>query len=134
MVYLTRKEHFNAAHKLFNPQWDKEKNEAVFGICANENFHGHNYELFVTIKGEVNPETGYIMDAKRLGEIIRDEITIKLDHQNLNTQVDFLKDVIPTTENVAIAIFNQLKGHINEGQLHCVRLHETAKIYVEYYG
>ena len=92
MVYLTRHEHFNAAHKLSNPKWSKEKNEQVFGKCANENWHGHNYELMITVKGEVDPETGFIMDAKLLSVLIAEHITEKLDHRNLNLDIDFLKE------------------------------------------
>ncbi len=91
MIYLTRLEHFNAAHKLYNPNWSKEKNEAVFGACANENWHGHNFDLYVTVKGEIDKDTGFLMDAKHLSELITEHITEKLDHKNLNLDVDFLK-------------------------------------------
>ncbi|MBX2845994.1 MAG: 6-carboxytetrahydropterin synthase [Saprospiraceae bacterium] len=134
MVYLTRKEHFNAAHKLYNPNWTEEKNLAVFGKCANHNFHGHNYELYVTVKGQPHPDTGYIMDAKHLGNLMNKYICDELDHKNLNTQVPFLSNLMPTTENVAKAIFHRLKPHITEAELHCVKLVETEKIFVEYYG
>jgi len=134
MVYLTRKEHFNAAHKLYNTSWSAEKNEEVFGLCANENFHGHNYDLYVTVKGNPNADTGFVMDAKKLGQLIRDHITTKLDHKNLNTQVDFLTGMIPSTENVAKAIFFQLQPHLPEVNLHCIKLVETENIFVEYYG
>ncbi len=134
MVYLTRKEHFNAAHKLYNENWSKEKNEAVFGICSNCNFHGHNYDLYVTVKGEVNPDTGFVMDAKKLGDVIKTNIIAQLDHKNLNTQVDFLKGMFPTTENVARAIFYELKPLITEATLHKIKLQETETIYAEYYG
>ncbi len=134
MVYLTRKEHFNAAHKLHNPSWSDEKNEAVFGKCANNHFHGHNYDLYVTVKGEPSPDTGYIIDVKELGGLMREHITTKLDHKNLNTQVDFLKGIMPTTENLAKAIYHQLQPHLNGIQIHCVKLVETETIYVEYYG
>lgn len=134
MVYLTRKEHFNAAHKLYNKNWSKEKNEEVFGLCANENFHGHNYELFVTVKGIPDAETGFVMDAKKLGMLIKEKICDLLDHKNLNSQVEMLEGVMPTTENVTIAIFNELKKHITECELHCVKLAETETIYAEYYG
>lgn len=135
MVYLTRLEHFNAAHKLYNPGWSKEKNEAVFGPCANENWHGHNFELFVTIKGLPNPDTGFIMDVKKLSLLIREKVIAKLDHKNLNLDVDFLQDKMCTTENLAMGIWQQLTPHIPEGvQLHCVKLYETPRIYVEYFG
>lgn len=134
MVYLTRKEHFNAAHKLWNSKWDKAKNDAVFGICANENFHGHNYDLFVTIKGEPNVDTGFIMNAKELSQIIEKEVCLKMDHKNLNVEVDFLEGIIPTTENLAIAIWKQIEPHIKQCTLHCVKLYETENIFAEYYG
>ena len=134
MVYLTRKEHFNAAHKLYNNNWSREKNEEVFGLCANEHFHGHNYELFVTVKAVPDPETGFVMDAKKLSSLIEEKITTNLDHKNLNTQVDMLDGVMPTTENLAKAIFHALQPHITECELHCVKLCETETIYAEYYG
>ena len=109
MVYLTRVEHFNAAHKLYNPAWDKEKNEIVFGKCANENWHGHNYELYVTIKGEVTEDTGFLFDVKILSLLIKQFIVDKLDHKNLNVDVDFLKGQMCSTENLAKAIWNQLQ-------------------------
>jgi len=134
MVYLTRREHFNAAHKLYNPDWSKEKNEEIFGPCANSNFHGHNYELYVTVKGEPNPDTGFVMDAKKLGTLVKEKISDRLDHKNLNTQVDFLKGLLPSTENVAKAIFRELEPFIEHASLHCVKLVETETIFVEYYG
>ncbi len=134
MVYLTRKEHFNAAHKLYNPNWSQEKNAEVFGACANENYHGHNYDLFVTVKGIPHPDTGFVMDAKHLGNIVRQVITNRLDHKNLNTQVDFLQGVMPTTENLVQRIFHQLQPHIQGAKLHGVRLVETETIFAEYFG
>ena len=136
MVYLTRQEHFNAAHKLFNPAWTKEQNEAVFGVCANENWHGHNYELHVTIKGIPHPETGFIYNAKTLGELIKDVIVEKVDHRNLNLDVDFMKGKFTSAENFAMGIWNELKPHIEKSdvKLHAVKLVETPKIYVEYFG
>lgn len=135
MIYLTRVEHFNAAHKLFNPEWSKEKNLEVFGKCANDNWHGHNYELHVTIKGEPDVHTGFVYNAKTLGVLIKDVIVEPLDHKNLNLDVPFMKDKFTSAENVAIAIWEQLEQHLPETvQLHCIRLHETPKIYVEYYG
>jgi 6-pyruvoyltetrahydropterin/6-carboxytetrahydropterin synthase len=135
MVYLTRLEHFNAAHKLFNPKWSIEENEAVFGKCANENWHGHNYELYVTIKGEPNPDTGFLYDVKRLSSIINTQVVDKLDHKNLNVDVDFMKGQLCSTENLAIAIWKELEPHIPaEVKLHCIRLYETPRIYVEYFG
>lgn len=132
MVYVTRKEHFNAAHKLENPQWTDEKNREIFGKCANKNWHGHNYQLFVTVKGEPHPETGYVTDLKKLSILVREHIIEKLDHKNLNLDVDFMQGILPSTENLAIAIWQQLEPHI-EG-LHCVRLYETENNFVEYFG
>lgn len=134
MIYLTRKEHFNAAHKLYNTKWSKEKNEAIFGKCANENWHGHNYTLYVTVKGEVGEDTGYVCDAKELSKIINEKVLEKVDHRNLNLDVDFMKDKICSTENLAIAIWEQLEPSIKGVRLHCVRLYETERIYVEYFG
>jgi len=134
MVYLTRKEHFNAAHKLWNEKWNKDKNDEVFGICANENFHGHNYNLYVTVKGEPDADTGFIMNAKELSQIIEKEVCLKMDHKNLNVEVDFLEGIIPTTENLAIAIWKQIEPHIKQCTLHCVKLYETENIFAEYYG
>lgn len=135
MVYLTRSEHFNAAHKLYNPNWSPEQNEAVFGKCANENWHGHNYELLVTVKGQPDPGTGFVFDVKRLSTIIKEQIIEKLDHRNLNLDVDFMQGKMCSTENLAIAIWQQLKPHLPESlQLHCIKLYETPRIYVEYFG
>jgi 6-pyruvoyltetrahydropterin/6-carboxytetrahydropterin synthase len=135
MVYLTRIEHFNAAHKLFNPNWSKEKNEEVFGKCANENWHGHNFELYVTIKGRPDPDTGFIFDAKKLGVIIQDKIIEKLDHRNLNLDVDFMHGKLCSIENLVVGIWNELEPFLPAAiQLHCLKLVETPKIYVEYYG
>jgi 6-pyruvoyltetrahydropterin/6-carboxytetrahydropterin synthase len=135
MVYLTRIEHFNAAHKLYNPNWSKEKNDEVFGKCANENWHGHNFELFVTIKGQPDPDTGFIFDAKKLGAIIQEKVVEKLDHRNLNIDVDFMKGKLCSIENLVVGIWNELEPFLPKTiQLHCLKLVETAKIYVEYYG
>lgn len=135
MVFLTRIEHFNAAHKLYNPQWDKQKNEQVFGKCANENWHGHNYELHVTVKGNVQEDTGFIMNAKELSRLIKEFVLEELDHKNLNLDVSFLKGKMCSTENLAIAVWQQLQDRLpGEVQLHAVRLYETPQIYVEYRG
>ena len=135
MVYLTRNEHFNAAHKLYNPAWSYEKNEEVFGKCANENWHGHNYELQVTVKGRPDPDTGFVFDVKKLSIIINDQVIEKCDHRNLNVDVGFMKDKICSTENLAIGIWDQLIPHLPANiMLHCIRLFETPRIYVEYYG
>ncbi|PQJ11793.1 6-pyruvoyl tetrahydrobiopterin synthase [Flavipsychrobacter stenotrophus] len=136
MIYLTRVEHFNAAHKLYNPNWTEEKNKEVFGKCSNTNWHGHNYELHVTVKGNPHPETGFVYNAKTLGNLIKDVIIEKVDHSNLNMDVDFMKDKFTSAENLAIGIWNELRPHIDseETKLHCVKLVETKSIFVEYFG
>jgi 6-pyruvoyltetrahydropterin/6-carboxytetrahydropterin synthase len=135
MVYLTRQEHFNAAHKLYNPAWSHEKNDQVFGKCANENWHGHNYDLYVTVKGNPDPDTGFLFDVKQLSTIIRERVTEKLDHKNLNLDVEFMRGKMCSTENLAIEIWKQLVPHIPSNiQLHCIKLYETPRIYIEYFG
>lgn len=136
MVYLTRVEHFNAAHKLYNPNWTEEENRNVFGKCSNANWHGHNYELHVTVKGDPHPETGFIFNAKTLGTLVKNEVIEKIDHRNLNLDVDFMKGKFTSAENLAIGIWNELKPHIEQegATLHSIRLYETPKIYVEYFG
>jgi len=136
MVYLTRVEHFNAAHKLSNPEWTPEENYRVFGKCSHENWHGHNYELHVTVKGTQDPNTGFVYNAKTLGDLIKEHVVEKIDHKNLNIDVDFMQNKFTTAENVAIGIWEQLQPHIDNEtvKLHCVKLLETSKIYVEYYG
>lgn len=135
MVYLTRVEHFNAAHKLYNPAWSYEKNEAIFGKCANENWHGHNYELFVTVKGEPSPDTGFIMDVKKLGNLIKEHIIEKVDHRNLNLDVAFMQGKMCSAENLSKAIWEQLAPHLPAGVvLHRIKLCETPRIFVEYFG
>ena len=136
MIYITRKEHFNAAHKLYKEEWTEEKNKAVFGKCSNPNWHGHNYDLFVTVKGEINPETGFVIDLKFLRDIINTEVIDKLDHKNINLDVDFMKGKMASTEVLAKEIWNQLVKPIEkEGAfLHCVKLFETENNFVEYFG
>lgn len=135
MVYITRIEHFNAAHKLFNPTWSKEKNEEVFGKCANENWHGHNFELYITIKGTPDPETGFVFDVKKLSIIVKEHVIEKLDHKNLNVDVDFMTGQICSIENLVIAIWNQLMPQLPENiQLHSLKLYETPRIFTEYFG
>ena len=135
MVYITRIEHFNAAHKLFNPAWSKEKNEDVFGKCANENWHGHNFELYVTLKGEPDKETGFVFDAKKLSVIIKERVTDMLDHKNLNVEVEFMQGKICSIENLIIGILEQLKNSLPAStQLHALKLYETPRIFVEYFG
>ena len=135
MVYLTRIEHFNAAHKLYNPDWNTEKNELFCGKCANENWHGHNYDLHVTIKGIPDEYTGFLFDVKKLSGIIKEHILDKLDHKNLNEDVEFLKNKICSTEIVARVIWDQLQPKLPANvMLHCIRLYETPRIYVDYFG
>ncbi len=136
MVFITRRERFNAAHKLYKEEWSEDKNMQVFGKCSNPNWHGHNYELFVTVKGNSNPETGLVMDLKVLSDIIKSQVTEKLDHKNMNLDVDFMKDRMPSAEVLAQAIWEQLEKPVKEkgGLLHSVRLHETENNFVEYFG
>lgn len=136
MIYITRRESFNAAHKLSRPDWSEEKNTEVYGKCANPNWHGHNYNLYVTVKGEINPETGFLVDLKWLKKIINTYVIDKVDHKNLNLDVDFMKDKLASTENLAIAIWDILSLHINESdaKLHCVKVYETENNFVAYFG
>ncbi|ASZ14986.1 6-carboxytetrahydropterin synthase [Chitinophaga pendula] len=137
MVHLTRRETFNAAHKMYREEWSPEKNMEVFGKCANPNWHGHNYSLFITVKGKINYETGYLIDLKQLKAIINDHVIEKLDHKNLNLDVPFLKGKMATTELLCVEIFNELKEPIESNGgvlLHSVRLHETENNYAEYFG
>ena len=135
MVYITRIEHFNAAHKLFNPSWSKEKNAEVFGKCANENWHGHNFELYITIKGTPDPETGFVYDVKKLSIIVKEHVIEKLDHKNLNEDVDFMKGKMCSIENLVVVIWEQLTPHLPQSiQLHSLKLYETPRIFTEYFG
>lgn len=136
MIFITRRERFNAAHRLFNKDFSDEKNLEVFGKCSNPNWHGHNYILFVTIKGEINPETGFLVNLTDLKDLIRRKIIDKLDHKNLNLEVDFLKGKFASTEIICISIWEQLVEEIlNLGaQLHKVKIIETENNFVEYYG
>ncbi|WP_293912280.1 MULTISPECIES: 6-pyruvoyl trahydropterin synthase family protein [unclassified Sphingobacterium] len=136
MIFITRRERFSAAHKLYREDWSSEQNENVFGKCSNPNWHGHNYVLFVTVKGEVNPETGFLIDLKKMKEIILHHIIEKLDHRNVNLDVDFMKGKLASTEYIAIEIFNVLKPLFEEENviLHSVKLVETENNYVEYFG
>jgi 6-pyruvoyltetrahydropterin/6-carboxytetrahydropterin synthase len=123
---------------LYNPQWTKEKNSEVFGACANENWHGHNFDLIVTVKGSADPQTGFVVDLKKLSLLIRREVIDKLDHKNLNMDVDFMKDKLASTENLAVEIWKildkNLPGITSFGKLHSIRLYETPRNYVEYFG
>lgn len=135
ILYLTRREHFNAAHRLFNPDWSKEQNELVFGKCANENWHGHNFELFVTVKGSPSPDTGFIVDAKLLSKIINEYVIEVLDHKNLNLDVPFMEGKICSIENLVYEIWLQLEPRLPDGvRMHCLKLAETPRIFVEYFG
>ena len=136
MVYITRKETFTAAHKLFRAEWSNEKNLEVFGKCANPNWHGHNYDLFVTVKGEINPDTSFVANLSDVSRIINEKVISKVDHKNLNLDVDFMKDILPSTENLAVAIWKQIEQPLNSlgCVLHCVKIQETEKNYVEYFG
>ncbi len=137
MLYITRIERFNAAHKLWVDTWTEEQNREVFGKCSNKNWHGHNYTLHVTIKGWPDPVTGFIMDVKKLSDIIRSEVTEHLDHSNLNLDVDFIpKGLQPTTENLVLLIWQRLEAALaaQTCHLHAVKLWETETIYAEYYG
>jgi 6-pyruvoyltetrahydropterin/6-carboxytetrahydropterin synthase len=131
-VAIFRKGHFNAAHRLFNPAWDDDKNREVFGICSNSNFHGHNYDLEVKIIGELNPETGILMDLKQLKEIIETKVELRFDHKNLNLDCPEFVDKIPTAENICIEIYNIMRREIAPELDVQVRLYETARNYVEY--
>jgi 6-pyruvoyltetrahydropterin/6-carboxytetrahydropterin synthase len=136
MIYLTRRERFCAAHRMFRQEWYDEVNNKVFGKCSNPNWHGHNYVLWVTVKGEVSEECGFLMNINILKEIILDKVIKKIDHKNINLEVDFMKGKIATTENLAIAIWGELKYSVEqEGAiLHCVKIEETENNSIEYYG
>ena len=138
MVYVSRKEHFNAAHKLYNPNWSEEKNVEVFGPCANANWHGHNFELITTVKGKPDPETGFVIDLKALSVLIKDEIIDKVDHKNLNLDVDFMEGKIASCEILIMEFWNILAPKIKEisqtGELHSLKLYETPRNFVEYFG
>ena len=135
-MHITRRETFNAAHRLYRPDWSDEKNLEVFGKCSNPNWHGHNYVLYVTVKGDVSEETGFVLNLKTLSKIIDTFVLQKLDHKNINTEVDFMRGKLASTENLAIGIWEQIEGHISDlgAQLHCVKIAETEKNFVEYFG
>ncbi len=138
MIYVSRKEHFNAAHKLYNPNWTKEKNEEIFGACANEYFHGHNFELIVTVKGNPDPDTGFVIDLKKLGDIVKELVINKVDHKNLNIDVDFMQGKMASCEIFIIEIWNILAPAIKQtapqSSLYRLQLYETNKNFVEYFG
>ncbi len=136
MIYITRKESFSAAHKLARPDWSEAKNSEVFGKCSNPNWHGHNYILWVTVKGEVNPETGFVVNLSEVSEIIKKYILEKVDHKNLNSDVDFMMGKLSSTEVLAIEFWKQIVTPINAlgCNLHSVKIQETEKNFVEYFG
>lgn len=136
MMFITRRERFNAAHRLYREDWPNEKNLEVFGKCSNPNWHGHNYIMYITVKGEVSIETGFVVNLKDLSNIINTKIIEKIDHKNLNLEVDFMKNRIVSTENIAIAIWEELEDDIRQigAELHCIKIVETENNFVEYYG
>ncbi|MFA5420293.1 MAG: 6-carboxytetrahydropterin synthase [Bacteroidales bacterium] len=136
MIYITRRERFNAAHRLFREDFSDEMNEEVFGKCSNPNWHGHNYELFVTLKGDINPETGFLINLKLLSNLIQKEIISKIDHKNINLEVDFMQNKLASTENLAVSIWEVLEPHVKQlgSDLHCVKVTESENNFVEYYG
>ncbi len=135
-VFLTRRERFNAAHRMFRPGWSDEENMQIYGKCSNPNWHGHNYILFVTVKGNVDSEIGYTVNLKTLSKIINQYVIEPLDHKNINIEVDFMNGIIPSSENLAIAIWKQLLPHVKKlgVELHCVKIEETENNFVEYFG
>ncbi|AII52846.1 MULTISPECIES: 6-pyruvoyl trahydropterin synthase family protein [Hymenobacter] len=133
-VTVCRKEHFNAAHRLHNPAWSPEQNQQVFGKCNNPSYHGHNYELIVRLTGEIDPDTGYVYDMKRLSDLIKREILDTFDHRNLNLDTEEFRHLNPTAENMAVVIWNRLRTHIESRLALSVTLYETERNFVEYHG
>lgn len=131
-IKVSRKEHFNAAHRLHNPEWSTEKNEQIFGKCNNPNYHGHNYELIVSLTGEPDPTTGYLFDLKVLSDLIRENVLIRFDHKNLNLDTEFFRDLNPTAENIAVVIWRILRQKIDETLELKITLYETERNFVEY--
>lgn len=136
MIHITRRERFNAAHRLFRADFSDEKNMEIFGKCSNPNWHGHNYELFVTVKGDIYNETGFLVNLKTLSKVIKAQVISKLDHKNINLEVDFMKGKLASTENLAVGIWIELEDHVKEigAELHCVKVVESENNYVEYFG
>jgi len=136
MIYITRREVFNAAHRVFREDWSDDKNLEFYGKCSNPNWHGHNYTLYVTIKGNIEPDTGYVADLKSVSTIIKERIIEKIDHKNINLEVNFMNGRIASTENIAVAIWEELKAPIRKlgAELHCIKLEETENNFVEYFG
>ena len=133
-ITICRREHFNAAHRIYRKEWSDEQNYQVFGKCANPNFHGHNYDLIVKLTGEPNPETGYVMDMKVLGDIVRTHVTEVYDHKNLNLDVADFADILPTAENIVVKIYDRLRPHLPEALELAITLYETERNFVEYAG
>ena len=133
-VFITRQVHFNSAHRLYNPAKSQRWNSEKYGLCTNPHWHGHNYVLEVTVRGQPDPDTAYVMDLSKLKQILHRTVVDKCDHHNLNEEVDFLRGINPSTENLVIAFWNEIAPHIKAGQLHCVRLYETPRNYAEYFG
>ena len=136
MIYITRRERFNAAHRLFKEEYSDEKNLEVFGKCSNPNWHGHNYELYVTVKGEIDSDTGFLLNLKTLSKIIREKVIEKIDHKNINLDVDFMSGKMASTENLTVEIWRQLEKPVKKlgAHLHCVKIYESENNFVEYYG
>ncbi len=137
MVYINREEHFNAAHRLYNPAWSDEQNQAVFGPCANPNYHGHNFDLIVTVRGEPNPDTGFVMDMKVLSQLIKRDVIEQVDHKNLNLDVPFMQGKMASCEIFVMEIWRILErslAEVTEARLHQIRLYETPRNFVDYYG
>jgi 6-pyruvoyltetrahydropterin/6-carboxytetrahydropterin synthase len=138
MIYVSRKEHFNAAHKLYNPEWSEARNQEVFGACANNNWHGHNFELIVTVKGLPNPETGFVFDLKKLSQLVKELVIDKVDHKNLNLDVDFMQGKMASCEVFVVAMWDILAPAIAAqepgSQLHSLKLFETVNNFVAYFG
>ena len=134
MLYLTRKCEFSAAHYYHNPNWSDSENARVFGKCANRNGHGHNYTLEVTVKGKVDAQTGFVMDLKQLKQVLEREVLDALDHRHLNVEVPEFAQKNPTTENIAVAIWQRIEPKLEHARLHCIRLYEMDDLFVDYYG
>jgi len=136
IAFLTRREVFNAAHRLYRPSLSDEENYSFYGKCSNPNWHGHNYTLYITIKGTIDPDTGYVVNLKYLSQIVKEHVIEKLDHKNINLEVDFMQGIIPSTENLAVGIWDQLLPHITKLgiELHCIKIEETENNSAEYYG
>ncbi|MDH5762098.1 MAG: 6-carboxytetrahydropterin synthase [Nitrospinota bacterium] len=134
MIFITRRLEFCASHRLYNPEFSDQKNEETFGLCNNPNGHGHNYVMEVTVKGDVHPETGMVLDLKALKKLVNEEIILKVDHKNLNVDVPFLKEIIPTAENLAIQFWNVLEPKLTGGELYEIKLYESERNFVIYRG